>query len=385
MRLQHILEKYLPLISGMLVPAMIFAVGLLWFLAAGGFDFGIAGIFHWFFYGLGLFNLLVLLNFNRGKPLFFTIIIILSYVLLNYFKQRFGADFASTVWYRDLEVLVPLNLLVFYWLGNRHFFGRTSLWMLLGIISQYTIVEFLGRYDFSVSFVWHDINLPSVVAFVALTGCALFYAVKDGRFADYGILFASLSIWSGFYNAAEASGLSIFFFMAQFELSISLIYTLIHNHYYDETTGFFSRNSYLLQSRHFPLKYSLGIISIDNYDKLATTLGHNKMNRIIVMLAGILEDMNPEDHIYRYGNDEFIVIYKRLDKKEAFKHLDDIRRNIAGVAFEYAQGKKPLKLTVSCSVAEKKRSDSGAVEVLVRADKALRQTLKFSHNVTSQG
>ena len=160
---------------------------------------------------------------------------------------------------------------------------------------------------------------------------------------------------------------------------------MVYNHYYDELTGFYGRNSYLLQSKHFPLKYSLGIVCIDNYDKLLTTIGRRRLNLVVGMLAGVLEEMNPDEHIYRYTEDEFIIMYKKLDKKEAFARLDDIRRTIAGLEFIYNPAQKALKLTVSCSVAEKKRSDSGAVEVLLRADKAMRNTLKFSHNVTSQG
>ena len=46
--------------------------------------------------------------------------------------------------------------------------------------------------------------------------------------------------------------------------------------------------------------------------------------------------------------------------------------------------KKPIKLTVSCAVSEKKRSDANSVEVLVRAHKALQKTYKFTQNVTSK-
>ena len=92
-----------------------------------------------------------------------------------------------------------------------------------------------------------------------------------------------------------------------------------------------------------------------------------------------------DETVFRYAPDQFIVLYKKQDKKQAFNHLENIRRAIAGLSFSWSNKQKPIKLTVSCSVAEKKRSDSGAVEVLLRADKAMRKTLKFSHNVTSQG
>ena len=385
MRLQQTLERYLPLIGNMLFPAAVFAAGLLYFLSVGSFSFSSALFFHYAFYALSLVNILILLNFNRGRFLFFIVTTVLAYVLINYLKHRFGAGFSATFWYRGLEVLTPLNLLVFYRFNHRRFFGRWSLLMLVCLIIQYTAVEFLGRAGINPAVSWNNINIPAAFLFILLIVWAFVAAVKDGRLADYGILFAGLGVGAGFYWSAEPSGLSLFFCLAQFILSVCLIYDLVYNHYYDELTGFYGRNSYLLQSKHFPLKYSLGIVCIDNYDKLLTTIGRRRLNLVVGMVAGVLEEMNPEEHIYRYTEDEFIIMYKKLDKKEAFARLDDIRRTIAGLEFIYNPAQKALKLTVSCSVAEKKRSDSGAVEVLMRADKAMRNTLKFSHNVTSQG
>ena len=385
MRLQQVLEKYIPLIANMLVPASIFAEGLLSFLSMGGFSFETASIFHWAFYILSVLNLLILLNFIRGRLLFFMSVTVLAYILINYMKQRFGSGFSSEFWFWGIEVLTPLNLLVFYLFYDRRFLGKQSLFLLVGIVLQWMLLEFLGRGGFKPLLVWQGINLPSFFLFGVLVAWSLVYAVKDGRLEDYGVLFASLSIGCGFFYAAQASAVSLFFCMAQLMLGISMVYTLAYNHYYDDLTGFLSRNSYLLQSKRFPLKYSLGIICIDNYEKLALTLVRKKINTVVLMLSAILEDLNPEGQIYRYAADEFIVLYKKLDKKEAFALLDNIRRTVAGVSFEYVARKNPVKLTISCSVAEKKRSDSGAVEVLMRADKALRQTLKFSHNVTSQG
>ena len=160
---------------------------------------------------------------------------------------------------------------------------------------------------------------------------------------------------------------------------------MVYNHYYDELTGFYSRNSYLMQAKNFPLKYSLGLVCIDSFDKLSETIGRKKADTVVGMIASVLEGEVQDDNIYRYAADQFIIIYKKLDKKETFAQLENIRRTIAGLSFEYSPKQRPLKLTVSCSVSEKKRSDAGAIEVLMRADKAMRKTLKFSHNVTSQG
>ncbi len=385
MRLQQTLEKYLPLIGNMLIPVVIFTAGLLSYLAYGGFDFATAQIYHRSFYILSLISLLILLNFNYGRPLFFMVAIAITYVVLNYLKNRFGTDAFSHVWMQNLKALVPWNLLLFYLYSKHRFISRRSLLMVIVLIVEYTIAEILGRYNIGLTIPHLQFNFLSCLGFLVLFFWSLVNAVKEGKLYDYAVFFSSLSVGSGLWFADNASGLALFFFIAQLLLVIYFIYTHIHNYYYDGQTSFYSRNSYLIQSKSFPLKYSLGIVSIDNYDKLLNLFGLSKLNIITGLIADVLQDLTPEDTIYRYAPDQFIILYKKLDKKEAFAELEKIRRTIAGLSFAVSERQKPLKLTVSCSVSEKKRSDASAVEVLMRADKAMRKTLKFSHNVTSQG
>lgn len=369
----------------MLFPLLVFSVGLLAFLISGGFAYDYAKILHWCFYLISFISLVALLNFNQSRPLFLMAIILLSYVIINYLKKRLGIDFKTSVLYQNLAMLLPFNFLFFYIFPKHRFISRQSLVLLFLILIEYSFCEFAIRWNLVLDIMWNKIGVISAIGAFILIITALFNSIKKGDLFDYTVLFSFLNVMSGFYFSNSSSGISLFFFFAQFLLSAYLIYTLVYNHYYDENTGFYSRNSYLIQSKHFPLKYSLGIVSIDNYDKLLKTIGCRKQKIINELIADVIQSMAPEEVIYRYAADQFIILYKRFDKKEAFKHIEEIRREIAGVEFEYSPTQKAIKLTVSCSIAEKKRSDIDAVEVLMRADKAMRKTLKFSHNVTSQG
>lgn len=385
MRLQQTLEKYLPLIGGMLFPAVVFTAGTLSFLSDGNFSEHGKILLHAGFYFLCLADLILLLYFNRSKSLFFMVVVFLAYIGINYLKNSFETDFMQTVWYKNLRVFLPVNLLFFYIDSGKRFLSRRSLVTVLVLMLEFSIFEFLGRAEISLSFMWRGIDAVSSFFFAVLMLTALTNAVKNGGLYDYSVLFAVFCIAFGLCFSPSASGLCLFFFMAQLFLTVFVAYTLLYNRYYDASTGFYSRSSYLLHAKNFPLKYSLGLFCIDSYDKITATIGQKNAENVAKMVASVLENEVPEDNIYRYAPDQFIVIYKKLDKKETFNRLDEIRRLVAGLGFEYSASQRPLKLTLSCSVAERKRSDAGAVEVLLRADKAMRKTLQFSHNVTSQG
>ena len=102
------------------------------------------------------------------------------------------------------------------------------------------------------------------------------------------------------------------------------------------------------------------------------------------MITMRLQDTETENPIYRYSEDEFVIIFKNEDKKESFERLENIRRAVASAEFMLGKRQKGLKLTVSCCVSEKKRSDDNSIEVLIRTRKALQKAYQFTQNVTSK-
>ena len=62
------LEKTIPLIGNMFLPAFLFAVALLSFYLCGDYSSGTTGFLHIGFYLLNFVGFLALLYFNRAKP-----------------------------------------------------------------------------------------------------------------------------------------------------------------------------------------------------------------------------------------------------------------------------------------------------------------------------
>ena len=385
MRIQQILEKYAPLISYMLAPAFIYAVGLLSFLSYDEYAPQFNNTFHILFYVLSVFSILILLNFNINRHLFLIVGSIFCYVFINCIKREYGADFNQTIWFNYLIILFPLNLIIFYFCGKFRFISSKSLKIVMMLLLEYGVVEELGKHNINLNFSVYGINIIALALYFVFFAIFLTRSIRTNNLFNYSTLYATIAAVSGFYFASSSSALSSFFFISQLIIFVDLVFTLTYNHFYDEGTGFYSRNSYLIKSKSFPFKYNLGIISIDNYDKLLKTFGYKKQKIVTNLIAEVVQELTSEEEVFRYAQDQFVVLYKDKDNKESFKHLDNIRRIIAGLSFGFSPKEEPIKLTVSCSLAEKKRSDADALEVLMRADKAMRQTLKFTHNVTSKG
>lgn len=383
------LEKFFPLLRNSTLPAFLFGLCLLCFY--GGSPFEAASIInlHLAFCILSLLCFLILVYFNRSKPSFFLLIIFSSYILINYLKTSTHGDNLSTAAYLNLCTFISLNIALFYYLPEQKLLTRQSVYILLFLFFEYTIGEHLSRAGISLipqaeSGSTNGLESINLLIFALVLLSQFITCSLTGRILDSGLFFASLCLGFGLCYAADNTALPLFFGTAVFITLLSTIEHLYQSTYKDELTELPSRNSFLLHSKDFPLKYSIGLILIDDYERLNKVFGHHGINSLVKMISLRLQDTETEAQIYRYNNDEFVVLFRGEDKKNAFNRIEQMRRSIASAEFMLKGYKKPIKLTVSGSVSEKKRSDANAVEVLIRANKALQKAYRFTQNITSQ-
>ena len=384
------LDHALPLCRNLFVPALIFAVALIGYCLAGTVSASLQLTCHGAFYVLSFVAFLILLYFNQNKPVFYILITALAYILINFFKNKYGSDFLRQPAYLYLTFFIPLNLIVFYFLPAQRLLRRSNVYWLLIVFAQFALAEKLALHAPELATrlgPTTENGLPtlSLLLFVLFISAAFIRNAFSGSILDYALAFAGLEIACGFYQATSSTALTIFFSSAALTVLLAVAADVYFGIYQDNLTGFSSRNAFISQSKDFPLKYSLGILSVDDYDKLSLMFGRRNRDKLLRMISlKIRDNTAAEDLIYRYNEDEFVIIFKNEDKNEGYNNLESIRRSIAAAAFKLYGRSRPVKITVSGSIAEKKRSDANAFEVLVRAHKVLSKTLSFSHNVTSK-
>lgn len=382
------LEKILPSVKNIFIPAAVFMFAAFGFFSFEQFEPATNMTLHCLFYLTALGIFIVLLFYNLSKPIFFILCTVFCYILINYLKIKYGSDYISSSAYQNLCLLAPLNFAVFYFLPNRPLLKIRNVYILLAFFAEYAVGEYLSRHSITLNLEFNPMLPLSSIAFLLFIGmltCAFIKSTLNGSIMDYALFFAELNITMGFYFSNVATALSLFFCCAIISLAIALGLDIYRRTYKDSLTGLDSRNSYIIQSKNFPLKYSIGIISIDNYENIGRNFGRRAQQNITRLIAAkIIELSGIDENIYHYSNDEFVILYKNLDKNETFERLEIIRRTIASASFEYSSRRMPIKITISAAVSEKKRSDANSFEVLVRAHKVLEKTRSFSHNVTSK-
>lgn len=384
----HNLQQILPQVHNSHFPALVFGLALLGFYLYGDISLSSMNTFHVLFFIINLISAGILIYFNQRKPIFYLLNISLAYILINCFKNLYSLDYLSSPAYINLCFFVPINLVFCYFCPDSKLLTRQSVYWLLLLFGEYTLGEKLTHSSvfLALSLPTDTINLTSssILLFSLGTLACFIRMIYSGTIMDCSLFYTGLNIYCGFYYSSSPTALTIFFSAAALTILHCISKDIYYHTYTDEQTGLASRNAYLKQSEKFPLKYSLGIICIDNYEHLKQVFGRRGVYALTRMIALRIQEIESEALIYRYSEDEFVLIFKNNDKKESYERLENLRRGIASAEFMLGRRKKGLKLTISCCVSEKKRSDDNSMEVLKRTQKALQKAYQFTQNVTSK-
>ena len=127
-------------------------------------------------------------------------------------------------------------------------------------------------------------------------------------------------------------------------------------------------------------EFVLGLIDVDNFKGINDTHGHPVGDRVIVAVAQALKNSvrSITDMVARFGGDEFALLAEDLTLQQAKNRLRMLAKSLATLSLE-ASSNAPLKVTISCGVAEFSAGDT--VESLTeRADAALSDAKRQGKN-----
>lgn len=143
--------------------------------------------------------------------------------------------------------------------------------------------------------------------------------------------------------------------------------------------------------------YTLAMVDIDHFKEFNDTHGHDVGDQVLRMVATRLRQTRGDAHVFRYGGEEFTILFKGLSLEEAKPHLERARERVAAAEFTLrapdrpkkkprsaSGGKKPaskkrkaakkpkkLSVTISIGAAERKDGTQPPAEILEAADRAL--------------
>jgi diguanylate cyclase len=122
----------------------------------------------------------------------------------------------------------------------------------------------------------------------------------------------------------------------------------------------------------------LGVLDIDHFKRINDNYGHAAGDKTLQIIAkNIASCLRTTDFIFRWGGEEFVLIFLESDIKEIKVLLERISQRIEKIPFKF----KEHKITITVSIGATRFTSGDTVEtVFERADKNLFQAKKSGRN-----
>ncbi len=367
----------------------------------------------------------VSLWFNRGRAFVATVSLLIAYAGYRYALDFGGTSFAGRAVYTAIVVLVPLNILVALLLPERGVSYHGDYRWLFIVAGEILLVAWIassGRNALSGA-AWQEIlehwllRSPPAPFLGRVLFCAAFTAAAWRAWSPYfhkkegavspiaaGQAGALVAFFIACEWAANGAAFGVFTAAAGAILLIAMLQESHRLAFNDELTGLPGRRALQEAMAGLGPRYVLAMGDVDHFKSFNDTHGHDIGDQVLKLVAARLAEVGGGGRAFRYGGEEFTVLFDGAALAEALPHLEAIRASVEAYRMavrgedrpkEKEKGEKlrapdsqppdkMLSVTISIGAAEPAGEARTPAQVLKAADEALYRAKRGGRNRVSR-
>jgi len=353
--------------------------------------------------------------FNRGRAVMALVVLILAYAVQQaWLQQELAAPQARAI-YGALAVLVPLNLALLSLLPERGLANLHSALRLAALGLQALAVLWLASAGGAGAVDWIYQRFVDPPPFtvgrmpqlaIASVGLALLVTMISALVTRSATNVGLAGAVVAFTVAAHVPGASVtfaaFISAAQLMVAFAVLQDTFRMAFRDELTGIPSRRALNERLAGLGSRYVIAMLDVDHFKKFNDTYGHDLGDQVLKMVAAHIADVSGGGKSYRYGGEEFTVVFPGKTIAQAVPHLEALRREIESYSLALREsdrpakgkgrkrqkggwrGKRAVSVTVSIGVAERNERLATPQQVIEAADRALYRAKEKGRNQLSR-
>ncbi len=130
------------------------------------------------------------------------------------------------------------------------------------------------------------------------------------------------------------------------------------------------------------LNMSVLYIGVDDFLDITSEFGHMAGDKVLIFLANTFKNsIRDGNKIYRYGEEEFVMVLNRLVPEKTLEIANRIRSKVEISKLIYSE--QILKVTISMGITHH-RSGDGVEDILTRASEALKEAQLNGKNLVKE-
>jgi len=335
-------------------------------------------------YLLCLGVMLMSLQFQRGRLLLAAISVAVFYwVVQSYLQTSLNRNTDALRAYLALSFALPVMALYLLLLPERGIWNLQGLIAALGfILLGLACIELgpwiLGINDAAISYTpnSNDVYMLSKSASIlagltALVGVVLL-CIRNEEI-EAALLGAILPIYIAL-AFLHVEYISVSMCIAA---SLSLVWGLLRSSYSmayrDELTGLPGRRALNERLKMLGKSYSIAMIDIDRFKRFNDTYGHEVGDEVLKLVASRVRSIKGGGTAYRYGGEEFCVVFPRKTVEATLEPIEKIRDGIASYNMSIRnRSKRPARMKEGSRLRGATRLGSDQVSITISAGVAAR-------------
>lgn len=312
-----------------------------------------------------------------------------------------------------LSVLVPANILLLSMLSERGMFTRYGLLRVAILLGQAAVGALLVIYwpaplhrfaEVSlVDMAWITQSAIPQIAIVVILLIAIIMLVRlvlDRSAGNAGVLGALAATTLALHFSATPWAPQVYLAASGFLLLVTVIQESHGLAYRDQLTRLPSRRALEDNLPSLGRRFTVAMVDIDHFKKFNDRYGHDVGDDVLRFVAARLERVGGGGKAFRYGGEEFTIVFRRKRLERVLAHLETLREQIQdsrlALRGKDRPAQKPRKkprssraprkvsVTVSIGVAERSEKARTAREVIKAADQALYRAKRKGRNRVSR-
>ena len=386
------------------VPILVAATLLVTMPALHGTATGLATVFP---FTVAAAAMLLGWRFNRSRLVF-----AIALLALTEFLLLKGVDTPrDRVFFHAMTFLLPINLALVALLPERGTLTPAGLLRWVFLCVQVLVVVFLAQSypDKVLKFLtarllparftaWTPVPQPSILAFLALGALLAMAWVREPQSPVRGYFYGLMAVFVALSWRAPGPGQEIWLATAGLILVIAVIEASYMMAYRDGLTELPGRRALNEALPRLSGQFTVAMVDVDHFKRFNDTYGHDAGDHVLRLVAARMAQAPGGGTAYRYGGEEFALVFPGKGQDECLPHLEELREIVETSRFtmrrrfrprvkpKTEKGKKSrqaITITVSIGVAERNHRNASPDQVVKAADKALYRAKEAGRNRVS--
>ena len=286
---------------------------------------------------LGIATLLSV-YYNRVRLFTLSLVFIIAYYIARYELQVSLSDPHTLIVYTATSFFLPVSIFLLCFLPERGLINRYGALVLsiipiqfiifliiINIYPEATIISVIRQYlpthpgtDYVLSIYGSLFYLM-----IALSGLFLLYKKNDETIAVLFVTIIIAFITFAYFHLQDIS--IVMFSVTGLIIVVGLLRSSFDMAYRDELTGLLGRRALNERLKGLGKRYVIAMTDVDHFKKFNDTYGHDVGDEVLKVVAKQLAAVKGGGIAYRYGGEEFCIVFSGKDIEFAKPYLEEVR------------------------------------------------------------